>query len=36
MDGVQLPQDYSHFKKVVYFLPLSSQLLTSEAWKSAT
>ena len=24
MDGVQLPQGYSHFKKAVYFLPLSS------------
>ena len=25
MDGVQLPQGYSHFKDVVYFLPISSQ-----------
>ena len=25
MDGVQLPQDYSHFEEAVYFLPLSSQ-----------
>ena len=25
MDGVQLPQGYSHFEEVVYFLPLSSQ-----------
>ena len=25
MDGVQLPQDWSHFEKAVYFLPLSSQ-----------
>ena len=24
MDGAQLPQDYSHFKEAVYFLPLSS------------
>ena len=24
-DGVQLPQDYSHFKEAVYFLPFSSQ-----------
>ena len=40
MDGVQLPQGYSHFKEVVYFLPLSSQkflvliLPTSEEWKA--
>ena len=40
MDGVQLPQGYSHFKQAVYFLPLSSQkfqvliLLTSERWKA--
>ena len=39
MDGVQLPQGYSHFEEVVYFLPLSSQkflaliLLNSEGWK---
>ena len=39
MDGVQLPQAYSHFKEAVYFLPLSSQnilvliLSTSEGWK---
>ena len=26
MDGVQLPQGYSHFKEAVYFLPLSSQI----------
>ena len=38
--GVQLPQDYSHFKEAVYFLPLSSQeflvliLSTSEGWKA--
>ena len=25
MDGVQLPQGYSHFKDTVYFLPPSSQ-----------
>ena len=25
MDGVQLPQGYSHFEEAVYFLPLSSQ-----------
>ena len=25
LDGVQLPQDYSHFEEVVYFLLLSSQ-----------
>ena len=40
MDGAQLPQGYSHFKEVVYFLPLSSQkflvliLSTSEGWKT--
>ena len=40
MDGVQLPQGYSHFEEAVYFLPLSSQkflvfiLLTSEGWKA--
>ena len=40
MDGVQLPQDYSHFEKAVYFLPFSSQtflvliLTTSEGWKA--
>ena len=39
MDGVQLPQGYSHFEEAVYFLPLSSQtfmaliLSTSEGWK---
>ena len=39
MDGVQLPQGYSHFKEAVYFLPLSSKkflvliLSTSEGWK---
>ena len=27
MDGVQLPQGYSHFKEAIYFLPLSSQKL---------
>ena len=25
MDGVQLPQGYSHFEEGVYFLPFSSQ-----------
>ena len=25
MDGVQLPQGYSHFEEAAYFLPLSSQ-----------
>ena len=40
MDGVQLPQGYSHFEEAVYFLPLSSQkfpvfiLSTSEGWKA--
>ena len=40
MDGVQLPQGYSHFEKAVYFLPLISQKLlvlilsTSEGWKA--
>ena len=40
MDGVQLPQGYSHFGEAVYFLPLSSQkflvliLSTSEGWKA--
>ena len=39
IDGVQLPQDYSHFE-AVYFLPFSSQtflvliLTTSEGWKA--
>ena len=38
MDGVQLPQGYSHFEEAVYFLPLSSQIFlvlilsTSEGW----
>ena len=38
MDGVQLPQGQSHFNKVVYFLPLSSQkslvliVSTLEGW----
>ena len=27
MDGVQLPQGYSHFEEAVYFLPFSSQKL---------
>ena len=40
MDGVQLPQGYSHFEGAVYFLPLSSQkflvliLSTSEGRKA--
>ena len=40
MDGVQLPQVYSHFEEAVYFLSLSSQkflvliLSTSEGWKA--
>ena len=40
MDGVQLPQGYSHFEETVYFLPFSSQrflvhiLSTSEGWKA--
>ena len=40
MDGVQLPQGWSHFEEAVSFLPLSSQkflvliLATSEGWKS--
>ena len=40
MDGVQLPEGYSHFEEAVYFLPFSSQtflvliLLTSEGWKA--
>ena len=40
MDGVQVPQGYSHFEEGVYFLPLSSQkfllliLSTSEGWKA--
>ena len=25
MDGVQLPQGYSHLEEAVYFLPFSSQ-----------
>ena len=27
MDGVQLPQGYSHLEEAVYFLPISSQKL---------
>ena len=40
MDGVQLPQGYSHFEEEVYFLPFSSQkylvliFSTSEGWKA--
>ena len=39
MDGVQLPQGYSHFEEAIYFLPLSSEkflvliLLASEGWE---
>ena len=28
MDGVQLPQGYSHFEEAFYFLPFSSQKLS--------
>ena len=40
MDGVQLPQGYSHFEETVYFLPLSYKKLvvliwsTSQGWKA--
>ena len=40
MDGIQLPQGYSHFEEAVYFLPLSSQkflvliLSTLDGWKA--
>ena len=40
MDGVQLPQGYSHFEETVYFLPLSYKkflvliLSTLEGWKA--
>ena len=40
MDGVQLPQGYSHFEEAVYFLPFNSHkfvvliLSTSEVWKT--
>ena len=40
MDGVQLPQSYSHFEEAVYFLPFSSQkflvliLSTSGGWEA--
>ena len=40
MDGVQLPQGYSHFEEEIYFLPLSSRtfleliLSTSKGWKA--
>ena len=38
MDGIQLPQGYSHFEEAVYFLPFSSQkfvviLILSTSWK---
>ena len=39
MDGVHLPQGYSHSEEAVYFLPLGSQkflvliLSTSEGWR---
>ena len=38
MDGVQLPQSYSHFEEAVFFLSFSSQkflvliLSTSKGW----
>ena len=28
MDGVQLPQGYSHFEEAVYFLPFSAAVLS--------
>ena len=40
MDGVQLPQGYSHFEEAIYFIPQSPQkflvltLSTSEEWKA--
>ena len=40
VDGVQLPQVYSHFEEAVYFLPFISQkflvliLSISEGWKA--
>ena len=40
MDGVQLPQAWSHLEEAVYILPLNSEkfmvliLSTSEWWKS--
>ena len=40
MDGIELPQGYSYFQEVVYFLPFSSQKFlalissTSEGWKA--
>ena len=40
VDGIQLPQGYSHSEEAVYFLPLSSHkflfliLSTSEGWKA--
>ena len=40
MDGIQLPQGYSHFEEAVYFLSFSSQKLlvlilsTSEGWNA--
>ena len=40
MDGVQLPQHYSHLEEAVHFLPFSSQkfliliLSTWEGWKA--
>ena len=30
MDGIQLPQGYSHFEEAVYFLPFSSQNFLSQ------
>ena len=40
MNGVQLPQGYTHLEEAVYFLPFSSRkflvliLSTSERWKA--
>ena len=42
MDGIQLPQGYSHYEEAVYFLPLSSQnalvliLSTSNGWAAVS
>ena len=36
MDGVQLPQGYSHFEEAVYFLPFSSQWLQNNGMKGNT
>ena len=40
MDGVQLPQGYSHFEEAIYFLVLNSQIFlvlilsTLERWQT--